>query len=535
MKKPFVIIYTIIISITLCLAIGLFGYNIYTDYNKGIKAAENRFERMSLSIKQIPESVKFNSKTFETSVFNAINGIENYSYLRIEINNQSYLTYPTSDSKQPDSSNMVVEKSKTFELHGNVVKISAGLFVLTPAVINHDVKISFAIILFVTVLTLFMILLDAFIGGERIQNKKSNKKEEKKEPVIEEPVIKEPVLEEKIETEIEEPVLEEKIEPVSETEPVIQNEEEPALSVIEPETAPLYSEDPEPQFSEVVFEEPFISTENNKSEEQIEVTEPSIETPSETETKSDASETKTEETETPSITKFIIPQFEEDGKELTVTTEVYTEKKDDAEVEIEDSEIKEYKSQLENNEIILDSNTEVNPIKTFDEQEGPAGLFSPVTGFGWESYLNTRLENELNRATASEIDLSLFIIQIYDINRESDLTKEICDYLTSQFQFKDMIFEYKNDSYVCLKIGSTIDEAISFANKLLLDIDNILKGIGKCYIGISSRSIRMVSAERLVKEAEQALIHAREEKDSPIIAFRVDADKYRKYLEQNNN
>ncbi|MCQ2590763.1 MAG: hypothetical protein MJ179_10100, partial [Treponema sp.] len=188
MKKTFVIIYTIIISITLCLAIGLFGYNIYTDYNKGIKAAENRFERMSLSIKQIPESVKFNSKTFETSVFNAINGIENYSYLRIEINNQSYLTYPTSDSKQPDSSNMVVEKSKTFELHGNVVKISAGLFVLTPAVINHDVKISFAIILFVTVLTLFMILLDAFIGGERIQNKKSNKKEEKKEPVIEEPV-----------------------------------------------------------------------------------------------------------------------------------------------------------------------------------------------------------------------------------------------------------------------------------------------------------------------------------------------------------
>lgn len=517
MKKTFVIIYTIIISITLCLAIGLFGYNIYTDYNKGIKAAENRFERMSLSIKQIPESVKFNSKTFETSVFNAINGIENYSYLRIEINNQSYLTYPTSDSKQPDSSNMVVEKSKTFELHGNVIKISAGLFVLTPAVINHDVKISFAIILFVTVLTLFMILLDAFIGGERIQNKKSNKKEEKKEPVIEEPVSEtEPVIQ-------------------ANSESVIQNEEEPALSVIEPETAPLYSEDPEPQFSEVVFEEPFISTENNKDEEQKEVTEPAIETSSETETKSDASETKTEETETPSITKFIIPQFEEDGKELTVTTEVYTEKKDDAEVEIEDSEIKEYKSQLENNEIIPDSNTEVNPIKTFDEQEGPAGLFSPVTGFGWESYLNTRLENELNRATASEIDLSLFIIQIYDINRESDLTKEICDYLTSQFQFKDMIFEYKNDSYVCLKIGSTIDEAISFANKLLLDIDNILKGIGKCYIGISSRSIRMVSAERLVKEAEQALIHAREEKDSPIIAFRVDADKYRKYLEQNNN
>ena len=29
------------------------------------------------------------------------------------------------------------------------------------------------------------------------------------------------------------------------------------------------------------------------------------------------------------------------------------------------------------------------------ETENPMGLFSPTTGLGWESYINTRLENEL--------------------------------------------------------------------------------------------------------------------------------------------
>ena len=41
------------------------------------------------------------------------------------------------------------------------------------------------------------------------------------------------------------------------------------------------------------------------------------------------------------------------------------------------------------------------------ETENPMGLFSPTTGLGWESYINTRLENELKRAISSEIDLSI--------------------------------------------------------------------------------------------------------------------------------
>ena len=43
----------------------------------------------------------------------------------------------------------------------------------------------------------------------------------------------------------------------------------------------------------------------------------------------------------------------------------------------------------------------------------------------------------------------------------------------------------------------------------------------------------MMSAERLLKETDEALIHAQEDDDCQIIAFRADAIKYRQFMENN--
>ena len=77
-----------------------------------------------------------------------------------------------------------------------------------------------------------------------------------------------------------------------------------------------------------------------------------------------------------------------------------------------------------------------------------------------------------------------------------------------------------------------LDEALNFADKIHADISQILEQ-KQCYIGISTRSIRIVSGERLFNEALAAVEHAKNEEDSPIIAFRVDVEKYRQFLEQN--
>ena len=141
-----------------------------------------------------------------------------------------------------------------------------------------------------------------------------------------------------------------------------------------------------------------------------------------------------------------------------------------------------------------------------------------------------RLNNEIERATASEIDISLFVIKVPDISMTSEVYKNICNYLAIQFQFKDLLFEYKDDSIVAIKISMNVDEALSLAEKLYTDICNIIDG-KNCRIGITSRSIRMVTGERLLLEAEQSIEHS--DASSPIIAFRVDSEKYRQMIEMN--
>lgn len=162
--------------------------------------------------------------------------------------------------------------------------------------------------------------------------------------------------------------------------------------------------------------------------------------------------------------------------------------------------------------------------------ESPSGLYNPDTGISWESYLSTRLNNEIDRATASEIDLSLFIIKLTNVSKNSESFKNVCNYLTIQFQFKDLLFEYKEDSIVAIKISMNVDEALKLAEKLYSDICNIINS-KECRIGISSRSIRMVGGDRLILEAEQAIEHSDE--TSPVIAFRVDSEKYRQLMEAN--
>ena len=160
------------------------------------------------------------------------------------------------------------------------------------------------------------------------------------------------------------------------------------------------------------------------------------------------------------------------------------------------------------------------------------GLFSPDTGLGWESYLMTRLDNELNRATASELDLALFVIKLDGLERKNPLMKKICDYLTLEFQFKDLLFEYQEDSICAIKISMNIDSAVTFGEKLVEEIQKLGgEQLSQVLVGITSRGIRMVSGQRLLKEADEAVNHT--DAQNPVVGFRADAIKYRKFIESN--
>ena len=165
--------------------------------------------------------------------------------------------------------------------------------------------------------------------------------------------------------------------------------------------------------------------------------------------------------------------------------------------------------------------------------DSPYGLFSPVTGFGWEEYLEDRLDSELIRSASSEEDITLMMIRIKDFDTESPNAQEFYDIIFSYIQFKDMIFEYGNDGFSCIVHNMTIDAALKFAEEIYEQLNEKLKELGmdnEIGIGISTRSFRLIPAKRIFTEAQEALQRAFLDPDTPIVAFRVDPEKYRQYI-----
>lgn len=180
--------------------------------------------------------------------------------------------------------------------------------------------------------------------------------------------------------------------------------------------------------------------------------------------------------------------------------------------------------------------TTVNSASS-DSSQDDDSLFNTKTGFCNQSYLVTRLESELSRASSSELDLSLILIRIPDINFEEPYGVSICNKILDLFHYKDIIFEYKNDGIAIICNGSDIDKAMETAEIIHTEICSILNASGintKPVIGIASRTLRFISGERLIVEAEQALLHAKDDPESPIIAFRVNPEKYRKFMASQN-
>lgn len=179
-----------------------------------------------------------------------------------------------------------------------------------------------------------------------------------------------------------------------------------------------------------------------------------------------------------------------------------------------------------------DSEPEQSEAKSEDSaEEEPAGLFCPSTGFGWEQYMLTRLDSELIRSASSDQDLSLFTIKIKDIDWNSECGKEISKTILEKVKFNDLVFNYKEDGASAIFQNQNTDKSLVIAGDLHTEITSVLSKYNEQHfvgIGISSRTLRLISATRLANESEEALNRA--DADSPIIAFRVNPERYKDFL-----
>ena len=175
--------------------------------------------------------------------------------------------------------------------------------------------------------------------------------------------------------------------------------------------------------------------------------------------------------------------------------------------------------------------------ETDDWSEGaqgePSGLFCPDTGFGWEEYMLTRLEAELVRSASSDQDLSLFTIRVKGVNWRSACGNEVAHTILETVKFNDLVFNNKHDGATAIFLNQNTDKSLLIAGELQNAVSTIIAKYGEeehlsCAIGISSRSLRLISSSRLVNESEEAL--NRTNADSPVIAFKVNPERYKNFL-----
>jgi hypothetical protein len=165
----------------------------------------------------------------------------------------------------------------------------------------------------------------------------------------------------------------------------------------------------------------------------------------------------------------------------------------------------------------------------------PKGLFSPRGNIGWESYIKDRLASELHRCASFEQDLVFIEMEFRNTGPVEDgVYRQFADEAVNFFSLRDLIFE-KGERGVSI-IVPNIDleqgfvKSEEFHSRILNRLSDTFKAGTDLCIGLSSRSGRLIDAERLMFEAAQALEKALKDPISAIIAFKSDPEKYRDFI-----
>jgi len=174
------------------------------------------------------------------------------------------------------------------------------------------------------------------------------------------------------------------------------------------------------------------------------------------------------------------------------------------------------------------------PDESYETSDtGPKGLYSPRSNIGWEDYIMDRLGSELHRCSSSEKDLSFILLEFTDLAND-DVYGQSAEEAVADLSSRDLLFEYGRWGVAAILPGISLETAITKSEKFFQRIiEKYPRGYSNSAainIGLTSRSGRLLNAERLMLEAREALKKASSDPATPIIAFKSDPEKYREFI-----
>jgi GGDEF domain-containing protein len=170
-----------------------------------------------------------------------------------------------------------------------------------------------------------------------------------------------------------------------------------------------------------------------------------------------------------------------------------------------------------------------------DLETAPKGLYSPRTHIGWEEYISDRLESELHRCASTEKDLVLILIELTRV-KNGELYKQAAEEAVAFFTSRDLVFEYGEYGIAVILPGADLDTGLAKSENFFQRVAEKISqdAASNLFIGLSSRSGRLLNADRLLLESGEALNRAKKDPKSSLIAFRSDPDKYRAFIASQN-
>lgn len=492
--------FTVAVCTVYIAAVLAFAASLIFEYSGGTKRAQERFTSLTKDLSRNLKENDTGSAEFSRAILESLGNVSDIAAIQVSSDGKLLFSYPVSiDENKTASSPLIKQLSTSVKGGENSAVLTAALYTLKPSSIYYKGRVAFLVILAATLAAALNLI---------IVSKKDTDGDGQEDTDAEKDGTEDYFFEEEM----------------PDYEKVARKETDAK------EDATVYEND---------AEEEAAVTERTDAEESA-VTRNDV-----AEVAAVAEVTAAEDTAVSEVTAENNAVAEENSYGTEIDSDKTLDFEDQTDIEETIPSVQEKEPVLENGQNAGEEEGAATEDASFAEEihEEPSlaennaaqvGLFDEKTGFGWEQYMPTRLDSELIRAASSEQDLALFTVRIPGIDWTTPEGKETASIIKDWVKFNDLVFDYGSDGFTAIFQNQNTDAALAEAEKTHTEIVSVLKRANSSaetpFVGISTRSLRLISGKRLFNESEQALFHAMEDKDSPIVAFRVNPDKYRSYL-----
>lgn len=479
MKRPVTVI-SLISILLFTAALVWFGRGIYADGKAGKEQNTRAFETLFYKTIVAADQSRIGTTGFSKKFSEAIGNIDNYSYLRLEVNGKAVYSYPpaASDFSLPSASLINSFKESRTTRNGLLITLSASMYAIKAKSVYHYAKLAFVLILLGTSIAFVSLMLLSIKKDFNFTRKDKTKKK--------------PTIEEEFNINYgddDSPLL-------SDIKDSTQDKEVKAEEVNEEKTADASAnddeqlpEEPAPDTSALTETQPL----SEEHKEETDFTEPVI-----------------EENEMPAEEPVLAKEdFEEPAIPAVIEEEVIDKDKTLSEEPAEEQ--KEEQADFE------------EPVPSQDDSAAIIEQTSPVTGLKLQSCLLEELNAKIKAALNNERELMLALLKVNGLDRGNFISDRLIKILEENIQDRNRIYEYNADGYAIVLEDTATSACADIFDRIYAEMTSYLKSnnsINEVVIGLSSLHKREINSEQLLKEADKALSYALEDPDSPIIAFR---------------